>query len=123
MSCMDAFEREDFRRRIVANRSKIKAKRPYLANEEVDRRARLNACFPRGRRAELAELVEMTPAGLKMIVQGHRRASLSTALRICACFPDVLALEDLVTVPDGGIPQTVNLLRIDLSAWSDRAAE
>ena len=119
---LDAFEREDLRRRIVANRVRIRAKRPFLADAEIDRRARLKACFPRGRRVELAELVGLTTAGLKMIVQGHRRASLAAALRICECFPDVLALEDLVSVPDSGIPPTVNLLRIDLAPWAERNA-
>jgi hypothetical protein len=112
----EQFEAEALRRRIADRGAELRGTHAYLGAAEIDRRARLQGCFPRGQRAELAEDVGLTTDGLKMIVQGHRRCGLETAIAICARFPRWLCLQDLVTIkrPISEEMQSISFLRIDI---------
>ena len=114
---MNPMQRRILRNQVVAERAKVRKRWPAMPAAEVDRRARLRAAFPRGMRAKLAAKVGIARNSLKMVVQGHRRVSFQTAVRMCAEFPDLLCLADLINLPDEGISEVVNLHREELPAY------
>lgn len=114
---MNPLERRIMAGQVVAERAKLRRRWPEMPVAEVDRRARLRVAFPRGMRELLAGKVGMSKHSLKMVVQGHRRVSLETAVRMCAEFPDLLCLADLLRLPREGISEVVNLHRDDLPAY------
>lgn len=97
--------------RAERERERIARKYPAMPEAELDRRARISACFPKGWRERLANALEMAHSSMHPICQGRRWTRFDTATRFCALFPDVLAIEDLMeSVPDG-----IHLHRCDLT--------
>lgn len=96
--------------RIEAERERLCARYRAMPDAEVNRLARIRACFPKGQRAAWAARLDIKTNTLNHICQGRYFSSYELAVRMCEHYPETLTINDLVRVR---APEGVRLRRSD----------